>query len=111
MLDGLAAAIGRPLTAADVEPTVGARQRRRQSHRRQTRQRAYTAEVSAWWTNDFDLLLTPAAGEPPALLEELLPPPADRCRSCRGSSASGLTSADSGHTDRRISALTSANAG
>ena len=43
----------------------------------QTWQRAYTAEVSAWWANDFDLLLTPAAGEPPALLEELLPPPAD----------------------------------
>ena len=36
-----------------------------------------TAEVSAWWAGDFDLLLTPAAGEPPALLEELLPPPAD----------------------------------
>ena len=33
--------------------------------------------MSAWWANDFDLLLTPAAGEPPALLEELLPPPAD----------------------------------
>jgi len=43
----------------------------------QTWERAYTAEVTAWWANDFDLLLTPAAGAPPALLEELLPPPED----------------------------------
>ena len=83
MLDGLAAAIGRPLTAADVEPYswalagVGASLTDATYSASQTWQRAYTAEVSAWWANDFDLLLTPAAGEPPALLEELLPPPAD----------------------------------
>jgi hypothetical protein len=35
------------------------------------------AEVTAWWANDFDLLLTPAAGEPPAILDELLPPAED----------------------------------
>jgi len=83
MLDGLAAAIGRPLTPADVEPyswalaSVGASLTDATYSASQTWQRAYTAEVSAWWANDFDLLLTPAAGEPPALLEELLPPPAD----------------------------------
>jgi amidase len=83
MLDGLAAAIGRPLTAADVEPyswalaSVGASLTDATYSASQTWQRAYTAEVSAWWAGDFDLLLTPAAGEPPALLEELLPTPAD----------------------------------
>ena len=83
MLDGLAAAIGRPLTAADVEPyswalaTVGANLTDATYSASQTWQRAYTAEVSAWWAGDFDLLLTPAAAEPPALLEELLPPAAD----------------------------------
>jgi len=83
MLDGLAAAIGRPLTAADVEPyswalaSIGANLTDATYSASQTWQRAYTAEVSAWWAGDFDLLLTPAAGEPPALLEELLPPPAD----------------------------------
>jgi amidase len=83
MLDGLAAAIGRPLTAVDVEPyswalaSIGASLTDATYSASQTWQRAYTAEVSAWWANDFDLLLTPAAGEPPAILEELLPPPAD----------------------------------
>jgi amidase len=83
MLDGLAAAIGRPLTAADVEPyswalaSVGAGLTDADYSASQTWQRAYTAEVSAWWADDFDLLLTPAAGEPPALLDELLPPAAD----------------------------------
>jgi amidase len=83
MLDGLAAAIGRPLTAADVEPyswalaSVGASLSDASYSASQTWQRAYTAEVSAWWAGDFDLLLTPAAGEPPAFLDELLPPPTD----------------------------------
>lgn len=83
MLNGLAAAVGRPLTAADVEPYswalagIGAGLTDAAYSASQTWQRAYTAEVTAWWANDFDLLLTPAAGEPPAILEELLPPPAD----------------------------------
>ena len=83
MLDGLAAAIGRPLTAADVEPYswalagVGASLTDASYSASQTWQRAYTAEVSAWWAGDFDLLLTPTAGEPPALLDELIPPPSD----------------------------------
>ena len=55
MLDGLAAAIGRPLTAADVEPYswalagVGASLTDATYSASQTWQRAYTAEVSAWW--------------------------------------------------------------
>jgi amidase len=83
MLDGLAELVGRPLTAADVEPYswalagVGAALTEEQYAGSQTWERAYTAEVTAWWANDFDLLLTPAAGAPPALLEELLPPPED----------------------------------
>ncbi len=83
MLDGLAAGIGRPLVPADVEPyswalaSVGASLTADTYSGSQIWERAYTAEVTAWWANDFDLLLTPAAGEPPALLEELLPPPAD----------------------------------
>ena len=83
MLDGLATAIGRPLTPDDVEPyswalaSIGANLTDATYSASQTWQRAYTAQVSAWWADDFDLLLTPAAGEPPALLAELLPPPAD----------------------------------
>jgi amidase len=83
MLDGLAAAVGRPLTPADVEPytwalaSVGANITEADYSASQTWERAYTAEVTAWWAGDFDLLLTPAAGEPPALLDELVPPAAD----------------------------------
>ncbi|NMO02989.1 amidase [Gordonia sp. TBRC 11910] len=83
MLDGLANAVGRPLTTADVEPyswalaSVGAGLTDAEYSASQTWQRAYTAELSAWWAGEFDILLTPAAGEPPALLDELLPPPAD----------------------------------
>jgi amidase len=83
MLDGLAAAIGRPLGPADVEPytwalagmTAAAGETSYSAS--QTWLRAYTAEISAQWANDVDLLLTPAAGEPPPMLDELLPPPAD----------------------------------
>ena len=80
MLDGVAATIGRPLTAADVEPYswalagVGAALTDEAYAASQTWERAYTAEVTAWWASDFDLLLTPAAGEPPAPLDDLVPP-------------------------------------
>lgn len=83
MLDGLANAIGRPLTTADIEPyswalaSVGAELTDAAYSASQTWQRAYTAEVSAWWAGEFDILLTPAAGEPPALLDDLVAPPAD----------------------------------
>lgn len=83
MLDGLAAAIGRPLNPADVEPytwalaAVGAALTEADYSASQTWERAYTAEVTSWWAQDFDLLLTSTAGEPPALLDELVPPTAD----------------------------------
>jgi amidase len=83
MLDGLAAGVGRPLTPADVEPytwalaAVGANTTDADYSASQTWERAYTAEVTAWWAGDFDLLLTPATGEPPAPLDELVPPAAD----------------------------------
>jgi amidase len=83
VLDGIADAIGRPLTIADVEPyswalaAVGAALGEEEYAAVQIWERAYTAEVTAWWANDYDLLLTPAAGEPPALLSELVPPAAD----------------------------------
>lgn len=83
MLDGLANAVGRPLTTADVEPYswalagVGAGLTDAEYSASQTWQRAYTAEVSAWWAGKFDILLTPAAGEPPALLDDLVAPSAD----------------------------------
>jgi amidase len=83
MLDGLAASIGRPLTAADVEPYswalagIGANLTDATYAASQTWERAYTAEVSTWWAGDYDLLLTPSAGEPPVLLDLLQPPPAD----------------------------------
>jgi amidase len=83
VLDGIAAAIGRPLTPADVEPyswalaAVGAALTEEQYAGSQTWERAYTAEVTAWWAEDYDLLLTPTAGEPPALLSELVPPAGD----------------------------------
>ena len=68
MLDGVAETVGRPLTAADVEPYswalagVGAALTEEAYAASQTWERAYTAEVTAWWANDYDLLLTPAAG-------------------------------------------------
>ncbi len=83
MLDGLAASVGRPLGAADMEPfswalgAAGAAISDAEYGASQTWERAYTARVSAWWSDDFDLLLTPAAGEPPAPLEELVPPDGD----------------------------------
>lgn len=83
MLDGIANTVGRPLTPADVEPytwalaAVGASLSESEYAASQTWERAYTAEVSAWWAEDFDLLLTPTAGEPPVLLDELVPPSDD----------------------------------
>jgi amidase len=39
-------------------------------------ERAYTSQVTSWW-NNFDLLLTPAVGEPAPVLGELVPPAGD----------------------------------
>jgi len=40
-------------------------------------QQPYAARVASWWARGHDLLVTPATGEPPALLDELVPPPED----------------------------------
>jgi amidase len=82
MLDGLAASIGRPLTPADVEAftwamaATGAAIDDATYAASQTWERAYTARVTGWWA-DYDLLVTPSTGEPPARLEELVPDPAE----------------------------------
>lgn len=36
----------------------------------------YSVKISEWW-NDYDLLLTPATGTPPAKLDDLIPPDKD----------------------------------
>jgi len=80
VLDGLAATVGRPLVAADVEPYTwamaaeGAAVTNDQYANGQIWERAYTARISTWWTEGFDLLLTPATATPPLPLESLVPP-------------------------------------
>ncbi len=89
MLENLAVAVGSGLTPADVEPfswalaEAGAAVSDATYSASQTWERAYTAEVTSWWNDAFDLLLTPAVGEPPALLGELVPTPADPLASLR----------------------------
>jgi amidase len=80
MLDGLAAAVGRPLSPADMEPfswalaAAGAAVDDDAYAASQTWERAYTAAVAAWWSDGFDVLLTPTAGSPPAPIGQLVPP-------------------------------------
>ena len=82
VLDGLATAVGRPLVPADVEPYTwamaaeGAAVSDEQYADSQIWERAYTARVSSWWSEGFDLLLTPATATPPLPLESLVPPAA-----------------------------------
>ncbi len=38
---------------------------------------AYTRRMARWWTDGFDLLLTPTLAEPPPSLGEFVPPPGD----------------------------------
>ena len=83
MLDNLAGALGRPLTPTGIEPfswalaAAAAAISDETYSASQTWERAYTAGVTSWWNDDFDLLLTPAVGEPPTVLGELVPPAAD----------------------------------
>ena len=83
MLDNLAAAVGRPLTPSDVEPfswalaEAGAAISDETYSASQTWERAYTSQVTSWWNDDFDLLLTPAVSELAPLLGELVPLPTD----------------------------------
>ncbi len=82
VLDGLASAAGRPLAPEDVEPFtwalagLGLETGDDGYAASQTWERAYAARVASWFA-DADLLLTPATGEPPPLLDELVPPAAD----------------------------------
>ena len=83
MLDNLAQALGRALTPTDIEPfswalaEAGANINDEAYSASQTWERGYTADVTSWWNNDYDLLLTPAVGEPPTLLGELVPTATD----------------------------------
>ena len=82
MMDGLAPAVGRPLTATDVEPytwafaALGAASAG-EYLAAEGAQQAYASRVAAWWAGGFDVLLTPTTGEPPAPLDELVPLDAD----------------------------------
>jgi amidase len=78
-LDRLSELAGRPMGPDDVEPftwTVAVRGREMTAPeymKALEQQHAWSAGVSQWM-DAFDLLLTPTAGEVPALLDELVPP-------------------------------------
>jgi amidase len=72
--------IGREPTADDVEPFTWARWRRaatislREYMAAANRQQAWAVAVSQWWSQ-FDLLVTPATGEPAPTIDEMAPDP------------------------------------
>lgn len=78
MLGGVAQTIGRELAPGDVEAftwalaAAGASTTEASYAASQTWERAYTASVSSWWS-EYDVLVTPSTGEPPAPLRELVP--------------------------------------
>lgn len=82
----LAALLGRPVTADDVEPYTWATAEyaRRFSGAdyllASEVQQEYAARVVRWWSTGYDVLLTPTATEPPPLLDELRPDPANPLR-------------------------------
>lgn len=75
-------AIGRELVADDVEPYTWARMQRaeritaQQLVQADSWLQAYSNRIISWW-DDFDLLVTPTTGEPPALLKDLEVNPSD----------------------------------
>ena len=75
-------AIGREPVEEDVEPYTWARMERAKSISGQQLLHAdswlqgYSNRIISWW-DEFDLLITPTTGEPPAPLEELEVDPAD----------------------------------
>src|SRR4051794_5654324 len=82
LLETLGASLGHPVTANDVEPYQLAFAARGEITARallalEEWQQPYAARVASWWARGHDLLVTPATGEPPALLDELLAPPDD----------------------------------
>ena len=82
-VDALWGLIGRDVDEADFEPYTWARMSRHASTlssaqiRSATWLQRYASRISKWWRSGYDLLLTPTTGEPPALLEELVPPHGD----------------------------------
>ena len=82
MIEGLGPMAGRPLVAADLEPYTWAFAALGPASAGEYMasagwQQIYASRVAHWWADGFDLLVTPTTGEPPALLEELIPPAAD----------------------------------
>jgi amidase len=76
-IDQLADVLGRDVTAGDVEPATWARAQRGREATAVDHARALSAgtrfrrAVCGWWADGYDLLLTPATGQPPALLGTL----------------------------------------
>ena len=81
-IHGIRTALGRDYTEDEVEPytwaasQVGRRCTARELVVAAEWQQAWTARIVVWW-DEFDLLVTPATGRAPMLLEELAPPPED----------------------------------
>jgi amidase len=79
-LDAFGAALGRELTADDVEPLTwwqaeqGRAQRGTDFLDAITKMQAFSRRVLQWWADGFDLLLTPTLGEPPLPLGVLQTP-------------------------------------
>jgi amidase len=82
-LDGWKQLIGRAITADDVEPAtwlfaeMGRQVSAPQYLATVDWLHAFTRRTAAWWSDGFDLLVTPTLGEPPPKLGELVPPPHD----------------------------------
>ncbi|MDG2308048.1 MAG: amidase [Candidatus Binatia bacterium] len=72
-----AAKVGRPVTAADVEPLTWAMSEAARDYdavkyiEAVDTVHAFGRRVAAWWEGGFDLLLTPTTGAPPVRLGEL----------------------------------------
>lgn len=79
-LDAYGAALGRELTADDVEPLTWLQVEHGRSQRGTdfldaiTKMQAFSRRVLQWWADGFDLLLTPTLGEPPLELGVLQTP-------------------------------------
>jgi amidase len=82
----LAALLGRPVTADDVEPYTWATAEHAKRYSgadyllASEVQQEYAGRVARWWASGYDLLLTPTSTEPPPPLDELRPDPAKPLR-------------------------------
>ncbi len=85
-LDYWSARTGRPIGAADVETYTWALAEMGRSVSAVQYIEAvnwlqgYTRRLAQWWTDGFDLLLTPTLAEPPPVLGDFAPTPADPLR-------------------------------